>query len=133
MTLLTLNHQPIPVVSTSESIVVSGVTKAFKTGKNALIYISWYCCQHYPVSKTNPDFVPIHRALPTSKGDVGATIFVHHFSDSTYFHLMLNMTGESIVEAKEAFERLVASHHATVHHYHCDNGPFDAHIFKSSF
>ena len=37
----------------------------------------------------------------------GATVFVDHFSDFTYVHLMKDATGESILEAKNAYERLM--------------------------
>jgi hypothetical protein len=35
-----------------------------------------------------PDFVPIHWGLPTNARYEGATVFVDHFSDFTYVHLM---------------------------------------------
>ena len=79
-----------------------------------------------------PGFVPIHRGLPTTKRYVGATIFVDHYSDFTYVHLMTEMTAAATVAAKEAFERLSASHNVRIHHYHCDNGLFDTKAFKSS-
>ena len=35
-----------------------------------------------------PGFIPTHRRTPTTKRYSGATVFVDHFSDFTYFHLM---------------------------------------------
>ena len=77
-----------------------------------------------------PGFVPIHRGNPTKKRYIGATIFVDHFSDFTYCHLMTVMDAASTVEAKLAFERLLAIHAITASHYHCDNGLFDTKLFR---
>ena len=49
-------------------------------------------------------FVPTHRGKPTLQRYVGATIFVDHFSDLTYVHLMTSMDSTATVEAKLAFE-----------------------------
>jgi len=77
-------------------------------------------------------FVPTHRGKPTKKRYVGATIFVDHYSDYTYIHLMTNMNAESTVEAKLAFERHAKSFGITRRHYHADNGLFDAELFKKN-
>lgn len=49
-------------------------------------------------------FVPIHRGTPTDKTYIGATIFVTHFSDYTYAHLMTKMDAESTVVSKIVFK-----------------------------
>lgn len=77
-------------------------------------------------------FVPTHRGRPTLQRYIGATIFVDHYSDYTYCHLMTQMNAETTVEAKHAFERLARSHNVCIQHYHCDNGLFDTKLFKSS-
>jgi hypothetical protein len=77
-------------------------------------------------------FVPTHRGIPTTKRYVGATVFVDHHSDFTYVHLMIEMNAATTVEAKLAFERVVASYSVTVRHYHSDNGLFDTKAFKAS-
>jgi hypothetical protein len=77
-------------------------------------------------------FVPTHRGTPTTLRYQGATVFVDHFSDFTYVHLMTKMDGESTVEAKLAFERVASSHGVNVLHYHADNGLFDSKVFKES-
>ena len=53
-----------------------------------------------------PGFVPTHRGTPTIKRYIGATVFVDHFSNFTYAHLMTEMNAEATVEAKLAFERV---------------------------
>ena len=63
---------------------------------------------------------------------VGATVFVDHFSDLTYVHLMTNLDGDSTVEAKLAFERFAKSHGVHIQHYHANNGLFDTKVFKAS-
>ena len=79
-----------------------------------------------------PGFVPIHRGRPTLQRYKGATVFVDHFSNFTYIHLMTEMDGNTTVEAKQAFERLAHSHKVPIKHYHCDNGLFGTNIFKQS-
>ena len=77
-------------------------------------------------------FVPTHRGKPTLQRYMGATIFVDHFSDLTYVHLMTTMNATATVEAKLAFERFAASHGVIIKHYHCDNGLYDTKKFKAS-
>ena len=54
----------------------------------------------------------------------GATIFVNHFTDYAYVHLMKDATAASTLEAKNAYESLIASFGHKVHAYHADNGRF---------
>ena len=77
-------------------------------------------------------FVPTHRGKPTLARYLGATVFVDHFSDFTYIHLMTEMNAEETVQAKLAFERECATHGVTVKHYHADNGLFDSKDFRNS-
>lgn len=76
-----------------------------------------------------PGFIPIHRGKPTLSR---YTVFVDHFSDYTYVQLMTEMDGPATIEAKAAFERVMASHGVTVRHYHADNGLFDTKIFRAA-
>ena len=77
-------------------------------------------------------FVPIHCGLPTKQRYIGVTVFIDHFSDFTYIHLMTVMNVKSTIEAKEAYDRLALSHSVTNLHYHADNGLFDTAVFKTS-
>ena len=79
-----------------------------------------------------PGFVPTHRGKPTIQRYRGATVFVDHYSDYTYVHLMTEMNAEATVKAKQAFERISATHNVKIRHYHADNGLFDTHAFKLS-
>ena len=59
--------------------------------------------------------------------------FVDNFYDFTYVHLMTgNMSADTAVDAKLAFERVCQSHGVQVLHYHADNGLFDTQVFKGS-
>ena len=69
---------------------------------------------------------------PTTKRYIGATVFVDHFSNFTYAHLMKEMNAKATVEAKLAFERVCNDHGVRVTHYHADNGLFDTRVFKAS-
>ena len=79
-----------------------------------------------------PGFVPTHRGTPSTKWYIGATIFVDHFSNFTYAHLMTEMNAETTVEAKLAFEQVCNTHGVWVVHYHADNNLFDTKAFKVS-
>ena len=63
-----------------------------------------------------PGFIPTHQGKPMTHRYVGATIFVDHFSDFTYIHLMKKLDGESTVKGKHTFERVCKSHSVTVQH-----------------
>ncbi|MEM7283838.1 MAG: reverse transcriptase domain-containing protein, partial [Pseudomonadota bacterium] len=77
-------------------------------------------------------FVPTHRDKPTRTRYTGATVFVDHFSDFTYVHLMTKMNADTTVKAKSAFERLASSHGVHISHYHADNGLFDTKTFRDA-
>ena len=52
----------------------------------------------------------------------GTTIFVDHFSDFVYVHLMRDFTAEATLEAKNAWERLAGTHAVQIRRYRADNG-----------
>ena len=79
-----------------------------------------------------PGFVPTHRGHPTTQRYQGATVFIDHYSDFIYVHLMTTMDAESTVVAKESLELIAHSYNVPICHYHCDNGLFDAAAFKLS-
>ena len=79
-----------------------------------------------------PGLVPTYRGNPTRTRYIGATVFVDHFSDFTYVHLMTEINAETTVEAKRAFERILNKHKVKAKHYHGDNGLFDTKLFKES-
>ena len=61
-----------------------------------------------------------------------ATVFVDHYSGFSYTHYQKSTDVKETLEAKEAFERLAASHGVTVLHYHADNGTFAARGFTDA-
>ena len=61
-----------------------------------------------------PGFVPTHRGRPTTQQYRGATTFVDHYLDYTYVHLMTEMNAEATVKAKQAFERISATHNVKI-------------------
>ncbi|CAJ1954061.1 unnamed protein product [Cylindrotheca closterium] len=81
------------------------------------------------LASPTPGFVPTHRGTLTTMRYTGATVFVDHFSDFTYIHLMTEMNAETAVLAKLAFKRECATHGVPVRHYHADNGLFDTKLF----
>ena len=51
-------------------------------------------------------------------------VFIDHFSDFSYVHSMKNQDGESICEAKAAFEKFCSANGVHVRYCHADNGIF---------
>ena len=77
-------------------------------------------------------FLPIHRGFTTNTRYLGATMFVDHFSDFTYAHVMTKIDGASTIEVKDAFERIASSHGVKIRHYHADNDLFETEKFRQS-
>ena len=79
---------------------------------------------------------PVPGIIPQIKGKLmkafycGATVFVDHFSDYTYVHLMRDNFGASLLEAKSAFEQLCGSFQVRVSGYHGDNGRYADAAFR---
>ena len=79
-----------------------------------------------------PGIVPTFRGFLVLQRYEGATVFVDHYSRFAYVHLQTKLDGEQTVEAKQAFERLAASHGVRVRHYHADNGIFADSMFRQA-
>ena len=79
---------------------------------------------HMQTARSTPGFIPRARGPPRKDKYEGAVIFVDHFSDFTYVHLVKDLKIGETLEAKQAFERLSRSHGVVIKHYHCDNGRF---------
>ena len=60
---------------------------------------------------------------------VGATVFVDHFSDYVYVHLMRDFTADATLEAKNAWERLAGTHAVRIRRYRADNGRYNDALF----
>ena len=54
----------------------------------------------------------------------GATVFVYYASRWLKVHLMQYATGESTLEAKNAFEQEFMTRNDVPQHYHADNGQY---------
>ena len=91
----------------------------------------------FPGANTSTDQMisPFGGLIPQLKGRLmkakyyAATIFVDHFSDYTYVHLMQDRTADSTLEAKNAYEHLLATYGRKVLGYHADNGRFAERVF----
>ena len=59
-----------------------------------------------------------------------ACVFVDHYSDLGYVHLLQAQTSEALLEAKEAFESYADSMGVEAKHYHADNGIFAVKAWK---
>ena len=60
---------------------------------------------------------------------VGATIFVDHYSDYVYAHLMRDLTSEATLEANNAWEQLSRTHAVRIQRYRPDNGRYSDPMF----
>ena len=66
-------------------------------------------------------FVSIYRGIPTNHKYLGYTIFVNHFSDFTFDHLIPKIDGPTTDTAEEAFDRILRTHGVKIKHYHANN------------
>ena len=73
---------------------------------------------------TQTQMIPQRTGKLMSARYVGATIFVDHFSDYVYVHLMRELTAEATLEAKNAWERLAGTHVVRIRRYRADNGRY---------
>ena len=91
----------------------------------------------FPGANTSTDQMisPYGGLIPQMKGRLmkakyyAATVFVDHYSDFTYVHLMRDTTAESTLEAKQAYEHLLQSYGHKVLAYHADNGRYAEKVF----
>ena len=63
---------------------------------------------------------------------VVATVFVDHYYDFTYIHLISKLDAGSTVKSRMEFERICDSCGVKVLHYNADNGRFDTKNFKEA-
>ena len=59
-------------------------------------------------------------------------VFVDHYLDLSYVHLLKTQSGEEVLEAKEAFEAYSSSFGIDIRHYHADNGIFNGKAWRQS-
>jgi hypothetical protein len=81
---------------------------------------------------TQVGFIAQLKGTLTKKCYTAATVFVDHFSQLKYIHLMTKLTSKETMEAKRAFEHCTEQHCVRILHYHCDNGQFADNAFKNS-
>ena len=73
---------------------------------------------------TQPGFIPKVTGALTHERIWSATVFVHHYYDYWYAHLMRGTSSEETLRAKEAYEHLSAIHGAGVCTYRVENLSF---------
>ena len=78
-----------------------------------------------------PGLIAQTKGRPTRARYHAATIFVDHYSRYSYVHLQQDVTANSTVQAKEAFEAHAQQHGIKVQHYHSDNGRFAETAFRN--
>ena len=69
------------------------------------------------LESTTPGFIAQLKGNPTKFRYTGATVFVDHYSDMTYIHLMKRLTSAETVEAKKAFEAYARNRGVQIQHY----------------
>jgi hypothetical protein len=69
-----------------------------------------------------PGLIPQMAGFFASDWIWGTTIFCNHFSNFVYVHLMWNFTLEETLQAKRAYEKVLAQAGRRAKHYHADNG-----------
>ena len=71
-----------------------------------------------------PGLIAQMRGFLTRQRYKYAAVFIDHYSDFSYVHLMTNQDGDNICAAKAAFEKYCLANGVNVQHYHTDNGIF---------
>ena len=85
-------------------------------------------CDH--VISHQPGLVPQSTGILTHVKYWGSILFVDHYSDFLYNHLITGTTSQATLEAKQAYERVAAAHGVKVQSYHADNLRFNDNNFK---
>ena len=93
----------------------------------------------FPGEQTHCDQIQSSHAglIPQRKGNLmrarytGISVFTDEASDFTYCHLMRSLCDEETLEAKHAYEHLMATKGVTVKRYHCDNGIYANDRYKN--
>jgi hypothetical protein len=78
-------------------------------------------------------FIAQHKGSLTMKRYTAATVFIDHYSNLKYIHIMTKLTSEATMDAKCAFEHVAKQHGVCILHYHCNNGHFADNAFKNSY
>ena len=79
-----------------------------------------------------PSFIAQLKEKLTKRRYKYATVFKDHYSDLAYTYFHEENGGESITQAKTAFEAYVSKYNVKIKHYHADNGRFADNKFISS-
>ena len=90
------------------------------------------CISVDTMESRTPGFIAQLKGRLTKRRYKHATGFKDHYSDLVYIHLHAENDGESITQAKTAFEAYASKHNVKVKHYHADNGRFADNKFISS-
>ena len=87
------------------------------------------CVSIDQMESSTPGFVGQIKGILTKQRYRAITVFVDHYSRYTYIHLQKDMTSESTIQAKIAFEAHAYQHGIKIKHYHADNGRFTDNAF----
>ena len=80
------------------------------------------------VSK-QPGLIPQSTGILTYERFWGSVIFVDHFSDLIYSHLIRGTSSQDTLDAKHGYERMAKSYGVVVKSYHADNLRFNDNNF----
>jgi hypothetical protein len=83
------------------------------------------------IVSAQPGLIPQMSGFLTSQRYWGVTVFVDHFSDYIYCHLMRALTLDETLDAKRSWEILLANAGHSAKHYHADNGRFADDDFRA--
>jgi hypothetical protein len=81
---------------------------------------------------STPGLVAQSSGKLTNRRFRAATIFVDSYSDYTYVHLQEDLSSDSTLDAKLAYERKANIFGVTISEYHADNGRFAESAWRQS-
>ena len=82
------------------------------------------CVSVDQLEATEPGLIAQMKGIPTKHRYRYATVFIDHYSNLSYVHLMKTLTSEETLEAKRSFESWSWDKGVRIQHYHVDNGRF---------
>ena len=83
------------------------------------------------IISTQVGFVAQIKGRLTKFRYLAATVFVGHYSRTSYVYLMYHLTSNKTLQAKRAYGQWSENHGVTIQNYHCDNGRFSDNAFIS--
>jgi hypothetical protein len=106
-------------------------TKAAQKRKLQIATRPGQCVSVDQMESPTPGFIAQMKGALTKGRYRYATVYVDHYSRSSFVYLQRTLTSAETLESKRAFERYSRHKNITIAHYHADNGRFADNMFRN--